>query len=141
VNRRVFSLLIVIALLLTVVPSMAQDDVVEINITYYHDGNELEVLEAQLATFMEEHPNIQVNVTDVPYADLHTLLQAQVETGEAPDIARITFPARFLGAYLNLADYAEDPQYWVDNIPAAVLAPCRMARKTRVCTAIRLSSP
>ncbi len=121
-NKRTFlALLLVLALMISALPSLAQDDTVVLNIMWYTDGNELDVLRDQLHAFMEEHPNIIVSVTDVPYANLHSLLQAHVEVGEAPDIARITFPARFWGSYLDLTDYVEDPQYWLDNVPEAVL--------------------
>lgn len=124
-KRTFLAYLLVVALMISALPGLAQGDEVELNITWYTDGNELEVLQDLVDTFMEENPNITVNVTDVPYSDLHTLLQAQVETGEAPDIARITFPARFLGEYLDLTDYVEDSQYWLDNVPEAVLGSMR----------------
>ncbi|MBN2472428.1 MAG: extracellular solute-binding protein [Anaerolineae bacterium] len=108
-------------MIVAAVPVMAQGDEVELRITWYDDGAESEVLRAQLDAFEEMHPNISVVIDQVAYGDLHTLLQAQVETGEAPDLARITFPGRFLGYYLDLTDYVEDAQYWLDNVPGAVL--------------------
>jgi alpha-1,4-digalacturonate transport system substrate-binding protein len=120
-KRSLLALLLVAMLILSAVPALAQGDEVELRITWYHDGNETEILRDLLDRFEEENPGITVVIDDIPYADLHTLLQAQVETGEAPDMARITFPGRFLGSYLDLSEYAADPQYWLDNVPAAVL--------------------
>jgi alpha-1,4-digalacturonate transport system substrate-binding protein len=115
------ALLLVAALIVMALPVTAQGDAVELHITWYNDGNEGEVLRDLLDRFEAEHPNIKVVIDEVPYADLHTLLQAQVETGEAPDMARITLPNRFLGSYLDLTPYVEDAQYWLDNVPEAVL--------------------
>lgn len=120
-KRSLLAVLLVALMIVTAVPVMAQGDEVELRITWYTDGNETEVLRSQLDAFEEMNPNITVVIDEVAYSDLHTLLQAQVEAGEAPDIARITLPSRFLGYYLDLAEYAEDPQYWLDNVPAAVL--------------------
>ncbi len=120
-KRSILAVLLVALMVVAALPVMAQGDEVELRITWYDDGNESSVLRAQLDAFEEMHPNISVVIDAVAYADLHTLLQAQVETGEAPDLARITFPGRFLGYYLDLTDYVEDAQYWLDNVPAAVL--------------------
>lgn len=120
-KRSLLAVLLVALMVVAAVPVMAQGDEVELRITWYTDGNETEVLRTQLDAFEEMNPNISVVIDEVAYSDLHTLLQAQVEAGEAPDIARITLPSRFLGYYLDLADYAADPQYWLDNVPQAVL--------------------
>jgi alpha-1,4-digalacturonate transport system substrate-binding protein len=120
-NRLWLGLLLVAVMVVSALPVMAQGDPVELRILWYDDGTEGEVLRDLLDRFEEEHPDISVVIDTVAYSDLHTLLQAQVETGEAPDMARITFPSRFLGSYLDLAQYAEDPQYWLDNVPSAVL--------------------
>ncbi len=120
-KRFAFAVLVIVALIAMALPISAQGDVVELHITWYDDGTEGAVLRDLLDRFEAEHPNIKVVIDTVAYADLHTLLQAQVETGEAPDMARITFPARFLGNYLDLTPYVADPQYWLDNIPEAVL--------------------
>ena len=120
-KRSILAVLLVALMVLAAMPAMAQGDEVELRITWYDDGTESEVLRAQLDAFEEMYPNITVVIDQVAYSDLHTLLQAQVEAGEAPDMARITFPGRFLGYYLDLTPYVEDAQYWLDNVPAAVL--------------------
>ncbi|GAB4575610.1 MAG: ABC transporter substrate-binding protein [Anaerolineae bacterium] len=120
-KKAILTLILAAIMVFAALPVMAQGDAVELRITWYDDGNEGEVLRDLLDRFEAEHPNIKVVIDTVAYSDLHTLLQAQVETGEAPDMARITFPSRFLGSYLDLSQYVEDPQYWLDNVPAAVL--------------------
>ncbi len=117
-------LLMVFVLIVAALPALAQEPV-ELHITWYNDGNEGEVLRDLLDRFEAANPGITVVIDEVPYADLHTILQAQVEAGEAPDMARITFPNRFFGHYLDLTPYVADPQYWIDNVPAAVLGSLR----------------
>lgn len=114
-----FILALLILLALFTLPSLAQDTV-QLRITWYSDGNEGEVLREQLDAFQAENPGIEVVIDTVAYADLHTLLQAQVESGQAPDMARITFPGRFLGQYLDLTPYV-DAEYWNSVFPTAVM--------------------
>lgn len=115
---RLFFVLLVV---LSIVGLTSAQDTVELRITWYNDGNEGEALQKQLDKFMEANPNITVVVDTVAYADLHTTLQAQVEAGTPPDLARITDVARFRGAYLDLTDLVADAAYWTDNFPVAVL--------------------
>jgi len=96
-------------------------DVVELRMTWYNDGNEGDVMRAVLDKFEAENPDIRVVMDVIAYGDLHNILQAQVETGEAPDLARITLVDRFLGNYLDLTPYVADPAYWTTNFPEAVL--------------------
>ncbi len=124
-KRTLLALLAVAALVMAALPALAQGGEVELRITWYNDGNEGQVLRDLLDRFEAENPGIKTVIDEVAYSDLHTLLQAQVETGEAPDMARITFPNRFLGQYLDLTPYVADPQYWLENIPEAVLGSMR----------------
>lgn len=119
--RNALVLFVLVALIAMAMPLAAQEEEVELRITWYNDGNEGEVLRELLDLFEEANPGIKVVIDEVPYGDLHTLLQAQVETGEAPDMARVTLVGRFLGSYLDLTPYVEDPEYWLDNFPKPVL--------------------
>lgn len=105
-------------------------DVTELRLTWYNDGNEGEVLRDLLDTFEANNPDIRVVVDTLPYADLHTTLQAQVEAGDAPDLARINDVARFAGNYLPLNDIVADADYYTTNFPEAVLASLRTADDT-----------
>ena len=62
----------------------------EIRFTYYADGNEAEVMQGIVDSFMAEHPEITVILDVVPYQTIDEQLPIQVETGEGPDLARIT---------------------------------------------------
>jgi alpha-1,4-digalacturonate transport system substrate-binding protein len=96
-------------------------EAVELRFTYYADGVEADVIQPILDDFMAENPDITVVLDVVPYATIDEQLPVQVETGEGPDMARITNFAAFKGSLLDLRDYFDDPAYYESNFPAPVL--------------------
>jgi len=119
-SRLILVLVTVFALALLAMPMLAQDPV-ELRITWYNDGNEGEVLRELLDRFEAENPGITVVVDTIPYADLDTTLQPQVETGNGPDLARVTDVARYKGYYLDLTPYLSDAEAWAATWPQAIL--------------------
>lgn len=97
-------------------------EAVELRFSYYADGNEAEVMQGILDKFMEENPEITVVLDVVPYQTIDEQLPVQVETGEGPDLARITNFAAFQGKYLDLREYLSDAAYYEANFPAPILA-------------------
>jgi alpha-1,4-digalacturonate transport system substrate-binding protein len=94
----------------------------EIRFTYYADGNEADVMQGLVDKFMAENPTISVILDVVPYSTIDEQLPIQVETGEGPDLARITNFSAFSGELLDLRPYLTDPAYFEANFPAPVLA-------------------
>ena len=94
---------------------------VEIRFTFYADGNEADVMQGLLDEFMAENPDINVVLDVVPYATIDEQLPVQVETGEGPDLARITNFGAYSGKLLDLRDYLEDSAYYEANFPAPIL--------------------
>lgn len=127
-NKRVITLLAIVVLALTAaLPAFAQDsEPVELRIMWYNDGNEGEVLRDLLDRFEEQNPDIKVEIDTIAYSDLHTILRAQLEAGDAPDMARITDVGAFREFYLDMTPYLSDPDYWTTNIPAPVLNSMRL---------------
>ncbi len=113
--------LFVCALLLVGAVGMQAQDVVELRMAWYNDGNEGDVLRELLDRFEAENPDIRVIVDTVPYATILDQLPLQVEAGEAPDMARITAGERYRGFYLDLRPLVADPAYWDASFPAATL--------------------
>src|SRR5690606_6495492 len=124
--RRKSFLLFLIGLLLalSVLPLAAQD-VVELRMTWYDDGNEGDVLRNWLDRFEAENPDIRVVVDTVAYNAILEQLPVQVEAGQAPDMARITNFPSMRGFYLDLRPYLEDPDYFEANFPEVVLQSMR----------------
>ncbi|MBN8634708.1 MAG: extracellular solute-binding protein [Anaerolineae bacterium] len=116
-----FGVLVVLALLIVGVLGVQAQDVVELRIAWYDDGNEGTVLRDLLDRFEAENPDIKVIVDTVPYQTILDQLPLQVEAGEAPDMARVTAGERYRGFYLDLRPYVADPAYWDASFPAAVL--------------------
>lgn len=96
-------------------------EAVTLRFTYYADGNEAEVMQGLLDKFMADNPDIVVNLDVVPYATIDEQLPVQVETGEGPDMARITNFGIFSGKLLDLRDYLSDPDYYTSNFPAPII--------------------
>jgi alpha-1,4-digalacturonate transport system substrate-binding protein len=112
-------------LLLTVVVAAQAQDVVELRITWYDDGNEGAVLRDLLDRFEADNPDIRAVIDTVPYSAILEQLPLQVEAGEAPDMARITDFAAFQGHYLDLRPLVPDVEYWEESFPEAVFQALR----------------
>jgi alpha-1,4-digalacturonate transport system substrate-binding protein len=98
---------------------------VELRFMYYADGNEAEVMQGLVDQFNAANPDVQVVLDVVPYDTIDQQLPIQVETGEGPDMARITNFGAFKGALLDLRPNLADPAYFEANFPAPVLAAMR----------------
>ncbi|MCY3718141.1 MAG: ABC transporter substrate-binding protein [Anaerolineaceae bacterium] len=113
-------LLAMVALLATLVlvlalPGVAQD-VVELRMTWYTDGNEDEVMRDLLDRFEMEHSDIRVVMDNVSYQEgILGALPVQLAAGEGPDMARVTNLGGLAEYYLDLTPYLDDPDYWVES--------------------------
>lgn len=112
--RKVLSLLVVLALLLTVMPAFAQD-ATELRIRWYDDGNEGEVLRDLLDRFEAENPDISVVIDTVPYSAILETLPLDLAAGEGPDMARVTDLGGLAEYYLDMSPYLSDTAYWEEN--------------------------
>ena len=104
-------------------PPAAAD--VELRFTYYADGKEAEVMQTLLDKFQAENPGIKVVLDLVPYTTIDEQLPIQVESGEGPDLARITNFGAYRGKLLDLTPHLADAAYFAANFPAPVLTAMR----------------
>lgn len=118
--KKALVLLVCVSVLVGAIGLQAQN-VVELRMAWYNDGNEGEVLRELLDRFEADNPDIRVVMDVVPYTTILDQLPLQVEAGEAPDMARITAGERYRGQYLDLRPYVADPEYWDASFPAATL--------------------
>lgn len=110
-------LFILAVLLLAVVPLAAQDAVTLRYFTFSAAPDYLEELDTIIAGFNAENPNITIEVSTAPFSDYFTLLQADVVSGDAPDVFElnyenfVTYAAN--GTLLNVSDLlsGEAPYY------------------------------
>ncbi len=75
-----------------------------------------------LDKFMTEYPYITVVLDVVPYQTIDEQLPVQVDTGQGPDLARITNFAAYKGKYLDLRPLVSDAAYYEANFPAPILS-------------------
>jgi len=105
----------------TEAPTEVVMEPVELRFTYYADGKEAEAIQPLLDAFMAEYPYITVVLDVVPYKTIDEQLPAQVESGEGPDLARITNFGAYKGKLLDLRMYLADAAYYEANFPAPIL--------------------
>ncbi len=98
---------------------------VELRMMWYNDGNEGDVMRAILDKFQAANTGITVKMDTVPYANLNTILQPQVEAGSPPDLARVTNLAQFQGYFLDLRPYLSNASAWEANWSPAFLGALR----------------
>lgn len=121
-NRHLLILLTAVLLSALGLNLVAAQEQIELRITWYNDGNEGEVLRDLLDRYEAANPNVKVVVDTIAYADLDRTLQPQVETGNAPDMARVTDVSRYKGFYLDMTPYLSDADAWAANWPDAILS-------------------
>jgi alpha-1,4-digalacturonate transport system substrate-binding protein len=94
---------------------------VELRFTYYADGVEADVMKPILDKFMAEYPYITVVLDVVPYKTIDEQLPVQVESGEGPDMARITNFGAYKDKLLDLRPLLADAAAYETNFPAPIL--------------------
>ncbi len=105
----------------TEAPTEVPMEPVELRFTYYADGVEADVIKPLLDKFMAENPDITVVLDVVPYQTIDEQLPVQVESGQGPDLARITNFGAYKGKLLDLRTYFADPAYYEAVFPAPIL--------------------
>src|SRR5690606_25070289 len=122
------NILLVVAFVLAAIGAgavAAQDNVVELRLTWYDDGNEGAVMRELLDRFEAENPDIRVVMDTVAYTTILEQLPIQVEAGQAPDMARVTQYPMLAGNYLDLRPLLEDPDAFEAAFPEQVLGAMR----------------
>ena len=123
-RRLLFVVLATLLASLLAVSAAAAQDPINLRITWYNDGTEGEALRAALDGFEAANPGITVSIDDIGYSDpnvYHSTIQAQVEAGSPPDLARVNNVSLFIGNYLDLSTLSANPEYWLESFSPAVL--------------------
>jgi alpha-1,4-digalacturonate transport system substrate-binding protein len=103
-------------------PTEVPMEPVELRFTYYADGVEADVMKPILDKFMAEYPYITVVLDVVPYKTIDEQLPVQVESGEGPDMARITNFGAYKDKLLDLRPLLADAAAYEANFPEPILA-------------------
>ena len=86
----------------------------ELRFMWYDDGPQSETLIPLIDAFNEANDDINVIVDVVPYATIRDNLQVLLESGEGPDVAKVTNLGGLSEYYLDLTPYV-DGDYFQSN--------------------------
>ena len=110
--RRISILFVLVTLVVSFVPALAQEDVTIRYFTFSAAPDHLEDLDEIIAAFEAENPNVTVDVSTAPFSDYFTLLQADVVSGDAPDVFELNYESFVTyaanGTLLNISDYVDE---------------------------------
>lgn len=90
-SRKLTIVLMLLVLMMSVVPTMAQDTTTINYFTFSAAPDHLEDLDTIIAAFEEANPDITIEVSTAPFADYFTLLQADMVSGDAPDVFELNY--------------------------------------------------
>lgn len=90
-SRKLGLLVICMMLILSIIPATAQDDVTLRYFTFSAAPDHLEDLDTIIAEFEAANEGITIEVATAPYGDYFTLLQADVVSGDAPDVFELNY--------------------------------------------------
>jgi len=104
----ILGILLVLAGLLAggAVPATAQ--VATLRFVWFTDGPDKPAIEGLVKRFNDTNPDIKVEFSIVPFAELNQLLVTQASAGQAPDLARVTEPYRFFQYALDLRPHLKN---------------------------------
>jgi len=108
-SRKLGLFIVSLMLIISIIPAVAQDNVTIRYFTFSAAPDHLEDLDAIIADFETQNEGITVEVTTAPFGDYFTLLQADVVSGDAPDVFElnyenfVTYAAN--GTLLDISEY------------------------------------
>lgn len=88
---------------------------VELRMMWYSDGNEGDVMRDLLDRFEKANPTIKVNLDRVPYKSILEQLPPLLNSGQGPDLARVTDLGGLSRHYLDVRPHLKDSKYFDDN--------------------------
>lgn len=100
----------------------------KVKLTFWRNsGNDAEnsAYDKLVASFMQKYPNIQVEMSPIPYSDYDTKLRTSIASGNPPDIMALDAPT--MASYANAGALKALTSYYkadgnIDDIPKATLA-------------------
>lgn len=90
-SRKFGLLFVCLMLIISIIPATAQDDVTLRYFTFSAAPDHLEDLDTIIADFESQNEGVTIEVSTAPFADYFTLLQADVVSGDAPDVFELNY--------------------------------------------------
>jgi alpha-1,4-digalacturonate transport system substrate-binding protein len=91
--------------------SSAEAQVTTLRFLWFTDGPDKPAIEGLVKRFNDTNPDIKIEFSIVPFAELNQLLVTQASGGQAPDLARVTEPYRFFQHTLDLRPHLKNPNF------------------------------
>jgi len=118
-NRRTLlagaAALLVSAAALTQFSLPALADPTEVRVMWYSDGNEGDVMRDLLDRFEKANPDIKVTLDRVPYKTINEQLPTLLDSGQGPDMARVSDLGGLSRHYLDVRPMFKNPGYFDEN--------------------------
>ncbi len=89
----------------------AEAQVTTLRFLWFTDGPDKPAIEGLVKRFNDTNPDIKVEFSIVPFAELNQLLVTQASAGQAPDLARVTEPYRFFQHTLDLRPHLKNKNF------------------------------
>ena len=94
--------------------SPVQAQVTTLRFLWFTDGPDKPAIEGLVKRFNDTNPDIKIEFSIVPFAELNQLLVTQASAGQAPDLARVNEPYRFFQYTLDLRPYLKNKNFAKD---------------------------
>lgn len=86
-----------------------------LEVVWFSDGKEGESFLRLAEKYQEEHPNIKVELIEVPYSEHENKIKNMLNGNQAPALARLTNVGPFLNHLVDLSQYTSQGAAFADN--------------------------
>jgi len=93
----------------------AEGEVKTLDVVWFSDGKEGESFKRLADQYTAEHPEIKIELIEVPYADLENKIKNMLNGKEAPALARLTNLGPFQNQLLDLGEHVSDKEAFVNS--------------------------
>jgi alpha-1,4-digalacturonate transport system substrate-binding protein len=101
-------ILLLVAGLFIAVVGQADAQVQTLRFLWFTDGPDRPAIEGLVKKFNDTNPDVKIEFSIVPFAELNQLLVTQASAGQAPDLARVSEPYRFFQYALDLRPHLKN---------------------------------
>jgi alpha-1,4-digalacturonate transport system substrate-binding protein len=101
-------ILLLVAGLLIAAGGQSDAQVQTLRFLWFTDGPDRPAIEGLVKKFNDTNPDVKIEFSIVPFAELNQLLVTQASAGQAPDLARVTEPYRFFQYALDLRPHLKN---------------------------------
>lgn len=109
-KKTLVALFLVLIMLVGMTPGSFAEDVKVLQLVWFTDGQEGVTMQGLIDEYEAANPGIEIEMVEVPYADLNNRIKTMLAAGEQPALARLTGAAQFKDHLVNL-DEAIGPDF------------------------------